>query len=330
MKLITFFLLLIFSLNIYATTWSLNDDHSEVFFSIEYLNVSEVTGRFKKFSGAVELDEKGIPEKVEINLEVNSIDTGNRMRDGHLRGAEFFQEKLFPSIFFKSSKIQKVSDNKFMVSGNLQIRKEKKPAVVYFSLTDEVTDTWGHKSRFAKFESSLKRSDFKLSWNKTLLKEKYLVGDDVKFWGRFQFQPITDMTPTNKHMIPDTEYIRQREKINRGEITLENKPFEKLAQNELIQTSSERIVTPSILPDKTEDTSTFRKSPTWWTALFVLGFLGFLSVIVVGFYSKNLFAEYFPRKYEENGILGYATDFFVIILVLVYSVAFWIVGWGGN
>lgn len=327
MKLLLILLLIPFTL--LAAPWKLNDDHSELFFSIEYLNVSEVTGRFKKISGLAQIDEQGKPTSIEMKIDVNSVDTGNSMRDGHLKGTEFFEGKIYPNLLFTSTRIEKIGDKKFKAIGDLVIKKEKKPITVFFSLTDEVLDTWGYKSRFVKFNSNLRRSDFKLNWNKTLLNEKYLVGDEVKFWGSFQLQPTTGVTPTNKHMIPDTQYIREREKINRGEITEKASYISDPLKNEQPRPQIENeVMAPR--EEKKEEVSSFRDSTTWWIALFTLGFLGFVAVIIVGYYSKNIFAEYFPRKYEENGIIGYATDFIVIIFVLIYSVAFWIVGWGGN
>ena len=318
------------SLSLHASDWKLNDDHSELFFSIEYLNVSEVTGRFQKISGSSEINEKGIPQSILMQIDVNSIDTGNNMRDGHLKGSEFFQSKVFPSMVYTSDKIQKIGDNKFQAEGELLIKKYKRPMTIVFTLTDEVSDTWGYKSRFIKFSSHLKRSDFKLNWNKTLLNEKYLVGDEVKFWGRFQLQLRNEITPTSKHMIPDTSYIREREKISRGEIP-EDKPLVVPKKADVYQLTPQ-IRTNHSAPQssKTIEATSIRRSTTWWIALFTLGFLGFVAVIIVSYYSKNIFADYFPRKYEENGIIGYVTDFMVIIFVMIYSIAFWIVGWGGN
>jgi polyisoprenoid-binding protein YceI len=312
-----------------ASSWKLNDDHSELFFSIEYLNVSEVTGRFKKISGLAEIDQKGMPRSISMKIYVNSVDTGNDMRDGHLKGNEFFQGKVHSQLIFSSNQIQKIGEKKFKALGELQIKKEKKSVPVIFTLTEEVTDTWGYKSRFVKFNSSLKRSDFKLNWNKTLMNEKYLVGDEVKFWGSFQLQPSMIATPTNKHMIPDTQYIREREKINRGEIiNQKTSDISAVVKSQKLRAGEKKTI-PVALRDEFKD-GTFRDSTTWWVALLTLGFLGFISVIIVGYYSKNIFADHFPRKYEENGIIGYATDFIVIIFVLIYSIAFWIVGWGGN
>jgi len=324
-----FIILFLVPFSLLAASWNLNDDHSELFFSIEYLNVSEVTGRFKKVSGKAHMDEQGKPSSIQMKIDVNSVDTGNSMRDGHLRGNEFFQGKSYPNLLFTSTRIEKIGDKKFKAIGDLVIKKEKKPIAVFFSLTDEVVDTWGYKSRFVKFNSTLRRSDFKLNWNKTLFNEKYLVGDEVKFWGSFQLQPTSGITPTNKHMIPDTQYIREREKINRGEIAEKASHISVLIKNEQPRPQIEKKVQAPREEEK-EVWASFRESTTWWIALFTLGFLGFIAVIIVGYYSKNIFADYFPRKYEENGVIGYATDFIVIIFVVIYSVAFWIVGWGGN
>lgn len=309
-----------------SATHKLNDDHSELFFSVEYLNISEVTGRFKNISGFVKLHENKFIESIELTIDANSVDTGNRMRDGHLKGTDFFNTKVHPYIIFKSSQIQKLSSNKYKSSGLLIIKNIKKPFTIFFHLSDEVEDTWGYKSQFVKFNSSLTRSDFNLKWNKTLVGEKYLVGDVVKFWGALQLQLINESTPTNKHMIPDTKYIRTREKVSRGEIKQVAHPSDSVKKPAPLKGVANVKDVKIDFNHKTK--SNFRDSTVWWSALFVLGFLGFVSVIIVGYFSKTIFIDLFSQKYEENGIWGHFIDLLMIAFVIVYSTAFWIVGWG--
>ncbi len=322
------FFLWFLSFKLGAFTWQLNDDHSELFFSIEYLNVSEVTGRFKNLSGATELDEKGAPRSIEIVIDASSVDTGNGMRDGHLKSAEFFQTKSHPFFYFTSSRFERIDPKNFKAFGDLVIKNEKKPITVSFNLSDEVMDTWGYKSRFARFTANLKRSDFKLNWNKTLLNKKFLVGDEVKLWGTFQLQPRQGITPQSKHKIPDTYYIRAREKFNRGEATQIPKFREVPETLHLRQTNQIREKSKSqVEKGRALETHSLR-STTWWVALFTLGFLGFISVILIGIKVKLFLSDYLSKKYVENGFLGHTADLVVIILVAMYSVAFWIVGWG--
>lgn len=200
-----------------AADWVTNRDHSEIHFQVPYMGVSELTGRFNEFTGKVHFseDDKKILG-LEVQISASSIDTGNKMRDGHLKSGDFLKSQEHPTIVFKSRQIVSMSKGRFKASGGMTIKGITKPASIEFSTSEVVKDTWGYKNRFVKFKSSLNRKDYQINWNKTLDGQQFLVGDEVSFWGTFQLQPATTTTPNSKHMIPDTKYIRQRdsERIN--------------------------------------------------------------------------------------------------------------------
>lgn len=219
MKTIFYSLFFLLSFNLLAQTkndWVSNRDHSEVLFQVTYLNVSELTGRFTEFNVKTTFDEKAQkPLEMTVKIDPNSVETGNKMRDGHLKGSDFFEAHKYPFITFVSQKITQLKGNNFKADGILTIKSTARPFAIEFSITDSQKDTWGYENKFIKFKSKLKRSDFKINWNKTLDNEKYLVGDEVSFWGVFQVQPQNSVTPPSKHMIPDTKPIRAREVKNR-------------------------------------------------------------------------------------------------------------------
>lgn len=218
MKFVLFFSLSFFSLMTHAGPWGLNNDHSEILFQVPYMGVSELSGRFNEFSGAVEFKDDGITVSgVEVKINSSSIDTNNKMRDGHLRGSDFFQSKEHPYIIFKSKKVTPLSKNSYKAEGSLTIKGISRVRTIEFSVTESLKDTWGYENKFVKFKSSLNRKDFKINWNKTLDGKQFLVGDNVSFWGTFQIQPNNALTPKSKHMIPDTEYIRERDLKRRDE-----------------------------------------------------------------------------------------------------------------
>lgn len=212
-------LLVLFSTQVLGqNTWLSNKDHSEILFQVPYLSVSELTGRFNDFKVSAILDDKTkAPSQVDIEIQASSVDTSNKLRDGHLKGADFFNANLYPVIKFKSSKIEKLKANHFRAHGFLVIKNVSRDSQIDFEVTPVVNDTWGFENVFVKFRSKLNRKQFNIKWNKTLDEEKYLVGDEVTYWGVFQLQPNDGKTPPSKHMIPDTDYIREREKLLRKE-----------------------------------------------------------------------------------------------------------------
>jgi polyisoprenoid-binding protein YceI len=209
-----------------AGTWVTNRDHSEIMFQIPYMGVSEVSGRFNEFKGKVELQGKGFqPVSLYVEIRTDSIDTGNKMRDGHLEGSDFLQGDQHPYISFSSHQISKMSSNHYKASGSLKIKGVSRAASVEFSVSDFVKDTWGYENLFVKFKSYINRKDYQITWNKTLDGNEFLVGDQITFWGTFQLQPIERQTPNSKHMIPDTQHIRQRDMNRRleGESSISKK-----------------------------------------------------------------------------------------------------------
>lgn len=314
------------SFTTWAQVWVINKDHSEILFQVEYLGISEVNGRFKVFSGSVNFDEKQMPFDMAIKVNTASIDTGNNLRDGHLRANDFLQSKEHPHIVFQSNRVKHLKANLYKAEGQLTIKGNSKPFAINFSLSDSIKDTWGYQNRFVKFTSKINRKDFNIKWNKTLAEQKYLVGDEVDFWGTFQLQPSALKTPGTKHMIPDTSYTRSREMEARGEI-VRSEPEESIGETAVV--AQRPVAINKISPiTPVPGAGDFRDNNLWWISLWSLGLLGFFAVIIVCFYSKNILAEYFPRNYEENGLLGYLSDLVVIALVIIYSFAFWFVGWG--
>lgn len=176
------------------------------------MGVSELTGRFNEFSGDVDFkDDSKSVSKLQVQISSSSIDTGNKMRDGHLKGSDFFDSQQNPYITFQSEKVSLIKPNLYKAHGTLKIKGISKPAIIEFSTTDSLKDTWGYDNKFVKFKSVISRKDFNITWKKTLDGKQLLVGDTITYWGTFQIQPESKKTPNSKHMIPDTQYIRERD-----------------------------------------------------------------------------------------------------------------------
>lgn len=167
-----------------ATEWALDDAHTEVGFSVRHMMVTDVKGAFDKYSGAINIDEKD-PTKSRVNVEidVNSVNTKVAKRDAHLKSADFFDAANHPKITFKSTKIEKgAKANTYKMTGDLTIRGTTKPVV----LDVEVSDAWadpkewgGNVHRGVKATGKINRQDFGLKWQTKLDKGGVVVGDEV-------------------------------------------------------------------------------------------------------------------------------------------------------
>lgn len=102
-----------------AGAWAADPGHSSVVFATTHLGVSRFYGRFNEVAATIELNESDLAQShVSIEVPVESVDTNNEQRDGHLKSPDFFSAKEFPVISFES---EKVSGNKdeFRVEGSL-------------------------------------------------------------------------------------------------------------------------------------------------------------------------------------------------------------------
>ena len=164
-----------------ASSWALDDAHSSVGFKVKHLMVSNVYGDFKDFDVTVDYNEDDISKsKVQVNINVASIDTENENRDTHLKSADFFDVENFPMMMFVSKNIMKTMDG-LKMTGDLTIRGVTKEVTLNVDeLTPPVKDPWGGTRMGASVTGTINRTDFGLKWNVPLETGGWLVSEDVK------------------------------------------------------------------------------------------------------------------------------------------------------
>jgi polyisoprenoid-binding protein YceI len=164
-----------------ASTWTLDPDHSAAQFKVRHLMISNVKGSFEKINGQLILDDKDITKsKVDVIIDVASVNTNIKKRDDHLRSPDFFDTAKFPAMTFVSTKVEKDGPDKLKVTGNLTIKGITKPVVLHVDgLTPEIKDPWGNIRRGASATTTINRKDFGVSWNKKLDSGVIVVADDV-------------------------------------------------------------------------------------------------------------------------------------------------------
>jgi polyisoprenoid-binding protein YceI len=174
-------LALLAPLNAISATYNLDPFHSTIQFKVKHLMITNVTGVFEKFKGSVVIDEKDITKsKVEVSIEMPSINTNIAKRDEHLRGVDFFDVAKFPTMTFVSTRVEKVGPDKLKVTGNLTIKGVTKPVVLNVDgPTGEIKSPQGDVKRGASATTSINRSDFGVSWSKKLDGGGVVVAEEV-------------------------------------------------------------------------------------------------------------------------------------------------------
>jgi polyisoprenoid-binding protein YceI len=166
-----------FAQKVESGSYQLDAMHSKVGFEIPHLVISSVEGRFTKFSGTVELNEKFESSKVDASIEVESIDTGVKDRDDHLKSADFFDAKKFPKLTFKSTAISGKPES-FKLSGDLTIHGVTKKITLDGKYLGTVKDAYGQQKVAFDAKAKINRKDFGLTWGKAV-EAGPIVGDEV-------------------------------------------------------------------------------------------------------------------------------------------------------
>ncbi|MEO7987184.1 MAG: YceI family protein [Gemmatimonadales bacterium] len=165
-----------------SSSWQLDPAHSHLEFAVRHLMISTVKGRFGDVHGAVWMDESD-PSAVlvDMTIQVASIDTRQEQRDAHLRSPDFFDAARFPTITFRSRKVEgNPLDSEFRLVGDLTIRDITREVVLDVSAQGRVTDPWGAERAGFSAHGKIDRTDFGLTWNQALETGGVVVGNEVK------------------------------------------------------------------------------------------------------------------------------------------------------
>lgn len=164
-----------------TSTWEFDAAHSSASFSVRHFGVSNVKGMFPKLTGTLIWNEADITKSsVEATIDVNSIDTQNQQRDDHLRSPDFFEVAKYPTMTFKSTKVEKVGEGRLRVTGDLTIKGVTKSVVLDVEgPAPPVKNRNTFKSGISA-TTVINRKDFGLTWNRVLEAGGVAVGDEVK------------------------------------------------------------------------------------------------------------------------------------------------------
>lgn len=170
-----------------TTKWALDPTHSELQFKVKHLMITTVTGSIKSFSA--ELNAEGddfTNAAISFSGDINSIDTGNGDRDGHLKSGDFFEAEKYPAITFKSTSVEKDSDD-YTVKGDLTIKDVTKAVKLNAEFGGIATDPWGNTKAGFTLSGKINRTEFGLTWNAALETGGVMVSEEVKILGELQF-----------------------------------------------------------------------------------------------------------------------------------------------
>ena len=161
--------------------WQIDTSHSDIQFSVRHMMISKVRGRFENFSGTVNFDESNPTNTtVEIAVDLNSINTRDEKRDGHLRSADFFDVENHPTMTFVSKKVEQTDEFNGRLIGDLTIRGVTHEVALDVQYSGTAKSPWGTVSAGFSAKGKVNRKEFGLNWNAALETGGVLVGEDVE------------------------------------------------------------------------------------------------------------------------------------------------------
>ncbi|HVD97025.1 MAG TPA: YceI family protein [Cytophagaceae bacterium] len=163
------------------TKWAIDPTHSEVQFKVKHLVISTVTGNFNVFQGTVQSENEDFSDaNIFFEITVDSIDTNQAQRDGHLRSPDFFDVEKYPTIKFEGTSFQKVKGNEYKLKGDLTIKNVTKPIELNVEYGGSATDFYGNKKAGFEVTGKINRKEYGLTWDGITEAGAIVVGEEVK------------------------------------------------------------------------------------------------------------------------------------------------------
>jgi polyisoprenoid-binding protein YceI len=162
-------------------TWAVDSNHTAAQFSVKHLLVSTVRGTLGKVSGTIDWDGK-TPEsiKADISIDINTINTGADGRDKDLRSPNFFDVATYPTVTFKSKKVEAAGGGKFKLVGDLTMHGVTKEVALNVEGPSPILkQPNGGLKVGASATTTLNRHDFNLHYNR-MMEAAPVVGDEIQ------------------------------------------------------------------------------------------------------------------------------------------------------
>ena len=161
-----------------ADTYKIDPAHTSIGFSVRHLGLSNVRGQFKEFAGVIMLDGGKITE-ASGTIQAKSVDTGVQQRDNHLRTADFFDATNYPTITFKTKRIETTGGQIVMIS-DFTMRGVTKELRLPAKLAGPSKDPWGNLRIGLEAKTKLNREDYGINYHQVLETGVLGVGEEVE------------------------------------------------------------------------------------------------------------------------------------------------------
>ncbi|WP_131737457.1 YceI family protein [Actinomadura roseirufa] len=160
--------------------WTIDPVHSSVGAVARHLGLTSVRGRFAAFEGRVEVAEPVEASRVTARIEAASIDTGTKMRDDHLRSADFLSADEHPVITYEGDGLTAAGPDRWTVHGDLTLNGVTQRVDLDMTYLGTSADPWGGMRTAFRATAELRRSDFGIRFNQIMEAGVALVGESLR------------------------------------------------------------------------------------------------------------------------------------------------------
>jgi polyisoprenoid-binding protein YceI len=159
-------------------SWDIDPDHTDVAFVGRHFMITKVRGRFTGVTGTIVVAEDMGDSRVDVAIDMTTVESGSAMRDDHLRSAELFDVEAYPQATFTSTGVE-WRGSEGTVHGDLTIHGVTRPVPLQVAFEGYARDPWGNDRAVFSGRTKVNREDFGVSWNVALETGGVLVSKDV-------------------------------------------------------------------------------------------------------------------------------------------------------
>ena len=161
-----------------ADTYTIDPAHTRVGFAARHFGINTVKGKFNEFTGKLVLDGNTLKE-ASATIQVKSIDTGVTQRDDHLRTPDFFDAATYPTITFKTKRVERSGDA-LVMTADFTMRGVTKELRLPVTLSKPIKDPWGNTRVGLEAKAKLNRKDYGIKYNDLQETGIAAVGDEIE------------------------------------------------------------------------------------------------------------------------------------------------------
>ena len=171
-------------------TYKIDATHTEVTFKIKHLMISNVTGNFTSFDGEITAENDDLSDaKFTFEADIDSINTNNEQRDGHLKNGDFFDIEKFPKLSFASTSFTKKGSDYELV-GDFTLKGVTKPITLAVEYAGKAVDFYGNEKHGFEISGKISRKEFGVDFHAVTEAGNIVLSDEVKLLINAQFAKV--------------------------------------------------------------------------------------------------------------------------------------------